>query len=684
MKARVNLLVELGVEELPTKAVLDLSAAGIKLWQKALADASLAFCMVETFATPRRLAWRIRDLVTKQADQVIERKGPSLKSAKNADGQWTKAALGFANSCGVSVEDLSITQTDKGQWLMFYGQEKGQSLQQLFPALFAQVMHGLPIAKRMRWGEHEHAFVRPVMSLLVLADDEILPLEFFGVSANRYSLGHRVHHPAPVRIDNALSYEQALEKAYVVANPETRMAIIRKQVAQKAADLGGYALINEALLAEVSSLVEWPVAVAGHFEARFLAVPQEVLITTMQDNQKTFAVVDEYGKIMPHFIAIANIESGNEAVVRQGNEKVIRPRFADAEFFWRQDLKHQLSELSPRLERVVFQEKLGSLADKTRRMVQVAEKLAPLCQANITLAEQAASLAKCDLLSEMVMEFPELQGIMGRYYAEHEGLDEEIAKALEEQYYPVQSGGELPKTATGVVLALAEKLDTLIGGFAIGAKPTGSKDPYALRRMAIGFIRLVIEKKLTLSLQSVLQIVAASFALSLNAQEQVDDVKAYILDRLQGYYREQGVAVDIYQAVRAVVDDDLLDFDHRLQALQRFSHDKVAPSLLASAKRIRNILRKHDNVSHVMDERLFTEKAEHQLWQQWQKVGSQLTGDYVSALHALGSLAEVLEIFFQDVMVNVEDQTLRENRFALLQTLQMGFEQVADLSLLSG
>ena len=500
MSATTTLLIEIGVEELPTKAVTSLADAGRDLWAQALANAGLTHGDIEALATPRRLAWRIRDLATRQSDQKIERKGPALAAAKDKDGNWSKAALGFAASCGVDVAALAVEDTPKGKWLMYYGEQPGQPLEALLPDLFRHVCDNLPIAKRMRWGDHEQSFVRPVLSLVALADERVLPLEYFGVQAGRDTLGHRVHHPQAVAITSATSYEADLRGAHIIASHAARMESIRAQVEAKAAALGGVAVIPPALLAEVASLTEWPVAIAGSFDERYLAVPQEVLITTMQDNQKTFAVVGADGKIRPHFIAIANLESRDEATVRKGNEKVIRPRFADAEFFWQQDLKHKLADYLPRLEHVVYQEKLGSVAAKTRRLEALGRALAPVCGADADNVATAAHISKSDLLTEMVMEFPELQGLMGRYYAAAEGYAADIAAALDEQYQPRGAGGALPQTRTGLALAIAEKLDTLVGGFAIGAKPTGSKDPYALRRMAISLIRLITENELALPL----------------------------------------------------------------------------------------------------------------------------------------------------------------------------------------
>ena len=683
-----TLLIEIGVEELPTKAVTALATAGRDLWAQALSDAALAHGNIDTFATPRRLAWRIHDLAEKQPDQKIERKGPSLAAAKDKDGNWTKAALGFAASCGVEASDLGVEETPKGAWLTYHGEQAGQTLETLLPELFRHVCDNLPIAKRMRWGDNEQSFVRPVLTLVALADERILPLDYFGVRAGRDTLGHRVHHPEPVSIQSAASYEADLRAAHVIASHSERMARIREQVEKEAAALGGSAILPEALLIENASLTEWPVAISGSFDERYLAVPQEVLITTMQDNQKTCAVVGACGKIQPHFIAIANLESQDPATVRKGNEKVIRPRFADAEFFWQQDLKHRLADYLPRLEAVTYQDKLGSLADKTRRLETLARELAAVTGADAEHAATAARLSKSDLLSEMVMEFPELQGIMGRYYAAAEGLPADIAAAIDEQYYPRGAGGELPQSPTGLTLALAEKLDTLVGGFAIGAKPTGSKDPYALRRMAISLIRLINENNLNLPLDRTLAASAATYPAALAADKHTAAVRDYIRERLDSYYREQGIRSETVQAVLALNSDDLVDNDRRIRALDTFAAGDNVKNLLASAKRIRNILKKNGERDGAVQTALLQEPAEQALWQAWQDKQPAFeqalaAGDYRAALEPLATLGAPLDAFFTDVMVMSDDPALQQNRLTLLTTLQRGFDKIADLSLLS-
>ncbi|RKW08861.1 MAG: glycine--tRNA ligase subunit beta, partial [Cardiobacterium sp.] len=463
------------------------------------------------------------------------------------------------------------------------------------------------------------------------------------------------------------SYEADLRGAHIIASHAARMESIRAQVEAKAAALGGVAVIPPALLAEVASLTEWPVAIAGSFDERYLAVPQEVLITTMQDNQKTFAVVGADGKIRPHFIAIANLESRDEATVRKGNEKVIRPRFADAEFFWQQDLKHKLADYLPRLEHVVYQEKLGSVAAKTRRLEALGRALAPVCGADADNVATAAHISKSDLLTEMVMEFPELQGLMGRYYAAAEGYAADIAAALDEQYQPRGAGGALPQTRTGLALAIAEKLDTLVGGFAIGAKPTGSKDPYALRRMAISLIRLITENELALPLAAWLDKSAAQYDAALGAPTHVAAVREYILERLDSHYREQGIRSETCQAVLALGSDDLVDIERRIRALDAFAGSPSATSLLASAKRIRNILKKNGERNEAVAADRLLEPAEQALWQNWQTLAPAIDAelqksDYRAALEQLATLGAPLDAFFTDVMVMSDDPALQQNR----------------------
>ncbi|MBR1375994.1 MAG: glycine--tRNA ligase subunit beta [Cardiobacteriaceae bacterium] len=676
-----TLLIEIGVEELPTKAVCDLTHAGRDLWASIFAERGFSFDQQNCFGSPRRLAWRFHDIDLASQKRKTSKKGPNIKAAKDKDGNWTKAALGFAASCKVAVEQLAVSKTDKGDFLSYEFEEGGESLRAVLPELFREVIAKLPIAKRMRWADFQESFVRPVNSLVILADDEIWDeTEFFGVRASNISQGHRTHCPS-IKIQNALTYEDDLRSAFVIASWRERRKIIAQDVARVAEQLGGSALLNEDLLDEVASITEFPVAIAGNFEEKYLSVPQEVLITTMQDNQKTFAVVDKKGKLLPHFIAVANLQSTKPESVAAGNERVIRPRFADAEFFWQQDLKHKLEDFLPGLEKVVYQEKLGSIADKSRRVGKIAEFIALKIGADTEMVKKAAELAKCDLQSEMVMEFPELQGVMGRHYALAQGLEAEIAAAIEEQYLPLGAGGKLPETLTGTVISLAEKLDTLVGGFFIGAKPTGSKDPYALRRQAIGLIRIILEKNLNLPLTEIISKSAENLA----AEANIAEVREYILERLEAFYREKSIDGGVYRAVRATNCDDLCDFDARVNSLQKFLANNQAASLLASAKRIRNILKKNGEVQLAVNTDKFTETTEKNLWQSWQEIASEIqkaaaNKDYFSALEKFSGISNALESFFNDVMVIAEDLELRQNRLAMLSQIQKTCAQIADLS----
>lgn len=680
-----DLLIEIGVEELPTAAVTALPTAGADFLRKAFQEAELEFKDIQAFATPRRLAWKVEALQDIQADRQISRRGPALTVAKDEEGHWTKAALGFARSCEVAVDELTVEENEKGRWLQHCSIQQGQRIDELLPAIFHELIKHLPIAKQMRWSDHEHSFVRPVLSLVVLYGEEIIPLDFFGIYSDRLSLGHRVHHEQAVSIENASDYEETLFDAKVIVSHQKRMEKIADIVREKAAELNASPVMPDELLCEVASLTEWPVAICGEFESRFLDIPQEVLITTMQDNQKYFALVDQRGKLIHSFIVIANIESKNSKTMVKGNEKVIRPRFADAEFFWQQDLQQPLEHWFKGLEGVVQHEKLGSIADKSRRTAEIAACLAAICQADKESARQAAMLGKCDLLSEMVMEFPELQGVMGRYYAEHDGLSTEICQAIEQQYWPKGSGAAIPEEPLAVTLALADKLETLIAGFVVGAKPSGSKDPFALRRMTIGILRIIRENNLDVDLKEILYIAASAFPDHLQAEHYVDEIFHYMLERLKVYYHEQGISVDCFQAVRALHITRPLDIDNRIQALTAFLTMKEAGSLLSAAKRIRNILRKENLVTEEVHNRYLQEEEERILWSELQKVEKTTQQalqekDYSGALNEMAVLKSSVDAFFDEVMVMADDEQLKNNRLALLNHLQKLMCSVADLS----
>ena len=683
-----DLLVELGTEELPPKALPTLSAAFTDGIIKGLAEAGLQAETVIPYAAPRRLAVWVKGVAAQQADQIIEKRGPAIKGAFDAEGNPTKAALAFAASCGVTVAELGKLETDKGAWLVFRQQQAGQATAALFPAMVEKSLAALPIPKRMRWGSGTAEFVRPVHWIVMLADDSVIDAEILGIKTGRESYGHRFHAPEAVSITSPATYAAQLQSAFVVADFAARRATIREQVQTTAASFGGTAVMPEGLLDEVTALVEYPNAVAGKFEERFLDVPQEALISTMQDNQKYFALVDANGKLMSHFITIANIASRDVARVAEGNERVIRPRFSDAEFFWTQDKKQTLASRRDGLKTMVFQQKLGTLYDKSARVAQLAAYIADQLGADAALAVRAAELGKCDLITNMVFEFTELQGIMGRYYANHDGEAAEVAAALDEQYMPRFAGDALPSSTTGQILALAERLDTLAGIFGIGQKPTSAKDPFGLRRAALGALRLLIEKQLPLDLADLLDKAADSLTAQLSSKPATNDTLDYILERLRGYYQEQGIGADVVEAVAALKPTQPLDFDRRVKAVAAFRQLSAAESLAAANKRISNILKKVDGeLPETVKADLLQLPAEQALAQAVQAQQDKVlplfaSGDYEAALLSLAELREPVDQFFDDVMVMADDVALKNNRLALLNSLRGLFLRVADLSVL--
>ncbi len=683
---RRDLLIEIGTEELPPKALRRLSAALAEGIREGLEKAGLGFGDLKPYASPRRLAVLVADLAEAQPDREELRRGPALAAAFDDDGCPTKAAEGFARSCGVAVEALERLETDKGAWLAYRLKQQGRPTTELVPDILDNALKRLPIPKRMRWGSLDVEFVRPVHWVVLLFGDEVIEAEVLGVRTGRETRGHRFHHPGPLYIGEPEAYAPVLEtEGRVVADLDARREAIRGQVIEAGRRLGGEALIDEDLLEEVTALVEWPVAVAGGFEERFLEVPAEALISTMQDHQKYFPVVDAKGRLLPHFITISNIDSRDPEQVRLGNERVIRPRLSDAAFFWEQDRKRPLADRVEQLGDMIFQKKLGTLLDKSRRVSGLAGHIASLIEGDPALAERAALIAKCDLLTQMVYEFPELQGIMGRYYARHDGEPEEVAEALDEQYMPRFAGDELPRTRTGMALALADRLDTLVGIFAIGQAPTGDKDPFALRRAALGVLRILIERGLDLDLEDLLREAAARFDEGIGAQAVVETVFDFMMDRLRAYYAEAGVPVNTFEAVRARRPTRPLDFDRRLKAVQAFGQRPEAESLAAANKRIGNILRKAEEaIPEQVDETLLKETAERELAREVEAAAAEVeplldAGDYGPALDRLAGLKGVVDRFFDEVMVMAEDKALRRNRLALLGRLQGLFLRVADI-----
>jgi glycyl-tRNA synthetase beta chain len=685
------LLFELGMEELPPKALLSLRDALRDDCLRRLREAGIEPTGVTAFATPRRLALLLEGIPARQPDQVQERRGPAVAAAFDATGAPTRAAQGFARSCGVEVEDLERDNTDKGEYLVHREARTGAALEQLLPEILAASLAALPTPKRMRWGTGEVEFVRPVHWLVVLHGERLIEMELLGLHSGRSTRGHRFHCPKELELAHARDYADVLQSDGVVQPSfEDRRESIRGQIEAEADTAGGRALVDAGLLDEVTALVEWPVALTGNFDARFLDVPQEALISTMQDNQKYFPLVDDSGRMLPRFIVISNIHSRQPEAVRGGNERVLRPRFADAEFFWEQDRRETLASREPWLATVVFERRLGTLADKSRRLARLMEELAGPMGLDPALARRAALLAKCDLGSRMVFEFPELQGTMGRYYALHDGEPEPLAQALEQHYWPRHAGAPLPEGPLAQGLALADRLDTLVGIFAIGKDPSGAKDPFALRRAALGLLRILVERELPLALTPLLKAAATTVAERVpEALEAVPRVRAYILERLRGYLLDQGMAPEVFEAVAAVDPDAPLDFARRARAVKQFRERPEAEALAGANKRIQNLLRRAEQEGlGDVDTQLLQAPAEQLLLEALRGIEPQVAaaverGDYVAAMEELASLRAPVDAFFDDVMVMVEDSALRANRLALLARLARRFDSVADISRLA-
>lgn len=683
-----DFLVEIGTEELPPKALKTLSEAFTDGIRNGLKELGLEAADIVSYAAPRRLAVWIQQAPSRQEDQIVERKGPAVQAAFDAEGNPSKAAQGFARSCGVEVADLQRQETDKGEWLMFRSNQEGQQTAALLPEIVNKSLAGLPIPKRMRWGASEVEFVRPVHWVVMLADNDIIDGEVLGIKAGRESYGHRFHAPQAITITSPATYAEQLRAAYVSAGFADRREMIRAEVTKVATGLGGQAIMPEALLEEVSALVEWPVAIAGKFEEKFLDVPQEALIYTMQGDQKYFGMTDASGKLMPNFITISNIESKDPAKVSEGNERVIRPRFSDAAFFWEQDKKHSMESRREKLKTVVFQQKLGTVYGKSERVAKLAQYIAQRLNADEALAVRAAQIAKCDLVTDMVFEFTDLQGTMGRYYALHDGENAEVAAAMEEQYLPRYAGDDLPSTDTGRILALAERLDTLAGIFAIGQKPTGTKDPFALRRAALGVLRMMIELELPLDLGDLLDAAMQNLTEQLGEKPDSAEALAYVLERLPAYYQDQGIGAELVESVAVLRPTQPMDFDQRVKAVAAFRQLPAAESLAAANKRISNILRKVEGaIPEAVNADLLQEDAEKALAaaiavQQEKVTPLFATGDYEAALLSLAELREPVDQFFDDVMVMADDEALKNNRLALLNHLRSLFLRVADLSVL--
>ena len=683
-----NFLVEIGTEELPPKALKTLATSFADNVEAELNQAGLSFDKIEWFAAPRRLAVKVLNLATQQPSKEIEKRGPAVSAAFDAEGKPTKAAEGWARGCGITVEQAERIATDKGEWLVHRAKIEGQPTKNLLNDIVANALAKLPIPKPMRWADKTVQFIRPVHTVTMLLGDELIKGEILGVASARTIRGHRFLGEKEFEIQHADQYPQLLrEKGSVVADFNERKAEILAKSQAKATALGGVADIEESLLEEVTSLVEYPNVLAAKFEERFLAVPAEALVYTMKGDQKYFPIYDKDGKLLPHFIFVSNINPEDPTAIIEGNEKVVRPRLTDAEFFFKTDLKQKLVDRLPRLETVLFQQQLGTLKDKTDRIEQLAGEIAKQIGADEAKAKRAGLLSKCDLMTNMVFEFTDTQGVMGMHYARHDGEDEEVAVALNEQYMPRFAGDELPKSLVASAVALADKFDTLTGIFGIGQAPKGSADPFALRRAALGALRIIVEKNLPLDLEDLVKKSAALFGDKLTNKNVVADVVDFMLGRFRAWYQDEGIAVDVIQAVLARRPTRPADFDARVRAVSHFRTLDSAEALAAANKRVSNILAKADATIGEINLTACVEPAEKALAEAVLALRTEVQpliaqGDYTAVLDKLANLRAPVDSFFDNVMVNAEDPALRQNRLAILNTLQDLFLQVADISVL--
>ena len=692
-----TILFELGCEELPPKSLKPLRDALQASVTEQLREAEISFDSIKSFAAPRRLAIQIQGISDKQPDRTEQKRGPAIKAAFDGDGNPTRAAMGFAKGLGVEASELITINTDKGDYVGFEQTIHGQAITELLPTIFQTALDNLPIAKRMRSGASRNEFVRPVQWAVLMQDDAVIHAIIQGHQTGAQTRGHRFHSPDYHDIAHANDYESLLEGLKVVADFDKRQTLIKNQVKTLADEVNSDAIVPQDLLDEVTALVDFPIALRASFETRFLQVPQEALISTMQADQKYFCLTDKAGKLQPYFIFITNIMSQDPNQIIEGNEKVVRPRLADAEFFFLQDQKQPLFALTESLKTRVFQDKLGTIWDKSERIAKLSAFIATLLQQqghdiSVDEAVRAAMLSKADLASSLVGEYPELQGIAGTYYARLDGETEAVAASLEEQYLPKFSGDVLPQTPIGICLALADRLDTLVGIFAIDQAPTGSKDPFSLRRSAIGILRILIEKQLPINLVALVEQAIKGYS-DTNGGSKIakmgdtfTQVMAFLNSRYRAMYTEQSVSVDTIQAVQAINPHMPLDFDQRIRAVQAFSTLSQASMLADSNKRVANILAKSEvSVSDTVDETLLTEPAEQNLYGSVRQAQTAVTplleqADYTQVLQTLASLDEPLTEFFDNVMVNSEDEALKNNRLALLKQVRALFLTVADIS----
>ena len=686
-----TLLIELGTEELPPKALKNLSRAFAREVYKRLTDCHIECKEPAVFAAPRRLGLKFTDIQIQQTDQMVEKRGPAVNAAFTDDGSPTKAAQGFARSCGVEVAELGRLKTDKGEWLAYKAEVKGQTLAVLLPEIVSAALAALPIPKRMRWGDSDAEFVRPVHWLLMMLGEQVIEAAVLGVQASNATYGHRFHAPEKITLSHADDYPHVLEqKGYVLADFEERQTRIEHETRECATQHDAVSIIDEALLDEVTALVEWPAPICGTYDEHFLDLPREVLIASMQDHQKYFPLENKDGQLVNKFITIANIESREPDAIRAGNERVIRPRLSDAKFFWDQDLKSTLDDKKARLGNIIFEKQLGTLLEKTNRVTDLATRFAGDFGAEAKATGRAAALSRADLVSEMVGEFPELQGIMAGYYAKQSGEDPSVQSALSDFYRPRFAGDAIPSDPVAQCIAVADRLDTLVGIFAIGSAPTGDKDPYALRRAALGALRILIEGECMLDLNAALQHASGLLGDKLGRQIEYAEVMNFMLDRLRGYYLDKGISHATINAVLNLSPSMPFDIHRRLQAVVNFSELPAAADLAAANKRISNILRKAEIGSQtpVMDPSALVDEAEKQLAESLTNIEEQADslfadGHYAEHLKTLADLKDPINAFFDQVMVMSDDEKLRTNRLALLTKIRRQFSQVADIGALS-
>ena len=685
-----DLLIEIGTEELPPKALSSLSGAFEDLITTALRAENLFYNSSQKFATPRRLAILLKDLAEYQEDKELFRVGPAVTAAYDKDGNPTQAAIGFAKSCGVDLNKLETDTKNGVEKLVFHETQKGRHAKTIIPEIIKSSLPKLPTPKRMRWGSSREEFVRPIHWILLLFGRETLSLDLFGVESGNHTRGHRFHNNGEILVEEPAKYEEILrEEGQVIANFEKRKELIRSQVIEQGDLVSAEAIIEEGLLSEVTSLVEFPSTLSGKFDSEFLEVPPEAIVLTMKTHQKCFHLHDKEGHLLPYFVAVSNIKSKDPNQVIKGNERVIRPRLADAKFFFDTDRKYSLESRLDQLKKLIFQDKLGSVFDKAIRVSKISRSFARKLSGNEAYCERAALLSKCDLLTDMVREFSDLQGIVGGYYATYDGEPKEIAEAIQEQYRPKFSGDRLPIGATGVALAVSDKIDTMVSLFGINQPPTGSKDPFALRRAAIGVLRIIVEKELDLNLLEVVNVAIKAHCDRDLAPDTGAQVFQFLLERFRSWYHDEGVASNVYESVYALRPQRPHDFHLRIKAVSAFNALPESNSLAAANKRVENLLSKHkeESIDDCCKENLLDQDSEKKLYEMIQNKKLELaplimSRDYTAALLSLSSLKPTIDDFFDNILVITEDKSIRENRLSLLQELRHIFLEIADISFL--